>query len=204
MGKQFKRKPTNKKIIPPLAVEHADKQLKKRARHIEAADVGQPGKYIRIDLKKIYRWCVYGMNNREIAESLDVKESTFNAWCRKNSKTYKPELAAAIDRGRRDVFTKIADRLAARAMGYKHKATKFFYDAQEGKVVKQDYIQHYPPSETAATFILKNRRPQDWKDKPVEDLNPEILSGGTHVTVVTDKDKIAELLKRKKEQQGNK
>lgn len=212
MAKQFKRKPTNKPVIPPKEIEAANDRLKKRGRHIEAADVGNPGKFIKIDLKKVYRWCVYGMNDREIAESLDVKYETFMAWCRPTSKgssnqksqMYKPELAAAIAKGRVDVYAKVADRLVSRAMGYKHKATKFFYDSQEGKVVKQDYIQHYPPSEVAATFILKNRKPDHFKEKPVEEINSQLMSASTNVNIITDDNKIKELLKRKKDFSGSK
>lgn len=204
MGKQFKRKPTNKPIKIPDAVERADNKLKKRARHIEVQSAGQPGKFVRLELKKIYRLAVLGMTNKEIAEHYNIKYETWMQWLNPGSKIYKPELAETIEHGTTGIVAKVADRLVHRALGYKHKAVKFFYNSEDDKVVRQDYTQHYPPSEVAAAFILKNKRPDKWKDKPVEDLNPEILSGGTHVTVVTDKDKIAELLKRKKEQQSNK
>lgn len=199
MGKQFKRKPTNKPIKIPDAVERANEKLKKRARHIEAADVGQPGKFIRLDLKKIYRLCVLGMDNKEMAEHFDIKYETWMAWLRPDSKHYKPELSATIKHGTEGIVAKVAERLVSRAIGHKHKAVKFFYNAQDDKIVRQEYIQHYPPSEAAAAFILKNKRPSSWKDKPVEDLNPEILTGATSVSVVTDPDKIKELLKRKQE-----
>lgn len=204
MGKQFKRKPTNKPIKIPDAVERANEKLKKRARHIEAADVGQQGKFIRLDLKKIYRLCVLGMSNKEIAEHIDVKYQTWIQWLNPDSKVYKKELADTIKYGTEGIVAKVADRLVSRALGHKHKAVKFFYNAQDDKIVRQEYVQHYPPSEVAAAFILKNKRPDKWKDKPVEDLNQEILTGATNVSVVTDPEKIKELLKRKKEQQGNK
>lgn len=200
-----RRAAKNKKIVAPPKVEAADEKLKKRARHIEAADAGQPGKYIRLDLKKIYRLCILGMTNRELAEHYDVQYETWMAWLRPESKAYKPELQTCITAGREDIVAKVADRLMQRAMGYKHKAVKMFYNAEEDKVVKQNYTQRYPPSESAAMFILKNKRPKDWKEKQtIEGPNGENVGGTTIVNVLTSDDKINKLMKDKKEKENDK
>lgn len=48
-------------------------------------------------------------------------------------------------------------------MGYSHAATKFFQAG--GVILKQEYIEHYPPDATSMIFWLKNRQPDKWRDK---------------------------------------
>jgi hypothetical protein len=202
MAKRTKSRPRNTAIVAPVKIEKENEKLAKRFRHIEAADAGQPGKFIKLDLKKIYRLCILGMTNRELADHYDVKYETWMAWLRPDSKLHKPELAATLTAGREDIVAKVADRLVQRAMGYKHKATKMFYNAEEDKVVKQDFIQRYPPSEAAAMFILKNKRPKDWKEKQIiEGPDGQGIMGKTIVNVITDSTKIDKLLKDKKEKE---
>lgn len=55
--------------------------------------------------------------------------------------------------------------LFRRAVGYSHKAVKIFYNAKMDEVTEHHYIEHYPPDTVAAIFWLKNRRPDDWREK---------------------------------------
>ena len=51
-------------------------------------------------------------------------------------------------------------------MGYSYEAVKIFMPAGAGKPVYADYIEHVPTADTAAQiFWLKNRRPDEWRDK---------------------------------------
>jgi hypothetical protein len=198
MAKGFKRAPSNKKIVVSPKVERLDKLIKEKFLHIEPTEVGIPGKYIKLDLKKIYRLCILGMTNEELAEHYDVKYETWSQWCNSKSKTYKPALTEVIAAGREDIAARVADRLVQRALGYKHKAKKFFYDSQSGEVVSQEYIEHYPPSEQAAMFILKNKRPQDWKEKQIIEGPNGSAASVVNVTVLTDDSKIKKLMEDKK------
>lgn len=48
-------------------------------------------------------------------------------------------------------------------MGYTHPATKFFQAG--GSILREDYVEHYPPDATSMIFWLKNRQPDKWRDK---------------------------------------
>ena len=56
----------------------------------------------------------------------------------------------------------VADRLYARAIGYSHDAVKIFNN--KGEIVREEYVEHYPPDVQAAIFWLRNRRPE-WRDR---------------------------------------
>lgn len=195
--KGFKRAPTNKKILPPVEVDRKQERLAKRFLHIEPAETGQPGKFVKIDLKQVYRLCILGMTNEELAEHYYVKYETWMQWINPSSKTWKPGLAETIAKGREDIVAKVAERLVQRALGYKAKATKMFYDSQSGEVVKEEYIEHYPPSEQAAIFILKNKRPGDWKEKQIVEGPDGKSASNIQVHVLTDDNKIKKLLEDK-------
>jgi hypothetical protein len=50
-----------------------------------------------------------------------------------------------------------------RACGYSHKAVKIFQHG--GQTIEHEYIERYPPDTAAAIIWLKNRRPQEWRDR---------------------------------------
>jgi hypothetical protein len=54
----------------------------------------------------------------------------------------------------------------ARALGYRHEATKIFMPAGAKEPVYATYTQHHPPDTTAAFRWLQNRQPDKWRDRP--------------------------------------
>lgn len=42
---------------------------------------------------------------------------------------------------------------------------------QNGEVVRVQTVKHYPPDPTSMIFWLKNRQPQDWRDKTEVELS---------------------------------
>lgn len=60
--------------------------------------------------------------------------------------------------------------LFRRAMGYTHPATKFFQAG--GSILREDYVEHYPPDATSMIFWLKNRQPDKWRDKREDPVTP--------------------------------
>jgi hypothetical protein len=57
----------------------------------------------------------------------------------------------------------IAEKLHARAMGYSHPAVKIMKSS--GWPLTVAYTQYYPPDAQACLFWLRNRRPQNWREK---------------------------------------
>jgi hypothetical protein len=107
---------------------------------------------------KAYRLTLLGATVKEMAEFFEVAESTFCLWL----KTYK-KLSDSVRKARLEADGNVADRLLQRAMGYTHKEDKIFQ--YEGVPLIVPTKKYYPPDTQAATFWLKNRRPQDWRDK---------------------------------------
>jgi hypothetical protein len=48
-------------------------------------------------------------------------------------------------------------------VGYQHDDLHF--SSYEGEVTATPYVKHYAPDTTAAIFWLKNRKPDDWRDR---------------------------------------
>lgn len=194
--KPFRRNsPNNKRVEIPERIEKLNARHKKRVAHIEVADdMHNQKKWVKLDLKKIYRLCILGMSVGEIAEHYDIKYETFTQYLNPNAPRFKPELAECVAAGTTDVAARVAGRLVDRAMGFKHKSEKIFYDSQTGQVVRAPHTVQYPPSEQAAMFILKNKRPQNWKDKQVIEQEGAGQTFAPVVNVITSDDKIKKLM----------
>lgn len=141
------RKPINKK---------PDK--KAQAKTTDSPTVGRPSKYESVFSKQAYKLCLLGATDKDLAAFFEVDESTINNW-----KLEHPEFLESIKKGKVQADAEVANRLYRRAMGFKHKAVKFFQD--KGEILKKEYTEIYPPDTTAAIFWLKNRQPQVWRDK---------------------------------------
>lgn len=108
--------------------------------------------------KQVEKLCLLGATDKEIASIFDISVSTLNKW-----KLDFPKFSESIKKGKEVADATVADKLYNRACGYSHKAVKMFNHL--GKVVSENYIEHYPPDTAAAIFWLKNRQPKKWRDK---------------------------------------
>lgn len=100
------------------------------------------------------------MTLAKLAASLNIGRTTLYLYLQKD-KDFLNAVQAGLD---------MADELVAismfrRAIGYSHPEEKIFYDSERGKAVRVKTIKHYPPSEQAGTFWLKNRQPDKWREK---------------------------------------
>lgn len=126
-----------------------------------------------------------GATDREIADFFSVTETTLNRW-----KHTHPEFCASIKVGKEASDDRVEQSLYRKATGYSFAAEKIFQ--YEGNPVRVDYVEHVPPSDTAAIFWLKNRRKEVWRDKhEVEhsatgDLAELIAQRRTHVSSQLD------------------
>ena len=111
------------------------------------------------------------------AELADVKEQTVNNW-----KKAHPEFFESLKHGKEEFDARVEMKLAERAMGYTHKEVKLaqiegtFTDAKE-------VDKHYPPDVTACIFWLKNRKPDEWRDKVEQETTHK---GAIKVTIGGD------------------
>lgn len=106
-----------------------------------------------------------GMTIAKLASKLGIGKSTLFLYLQKDEDfldAVKGAMAMADD------LVEIS--LYRRATGYTHAEEKVF--CHEGQIVRAKTIRHYPPSEAAATFWLKNRQPDRWRDKPEDENAP--------------------------------
>jgi hypothetical protein len=126
---------------------------------------GRPTKYDNKFAEQAKLLCRLGATNPELAEFFEVVVSTIHDW-----RAAHPEFHEAIRQGKEMADARVANALFHRAVGYKHKALKFF--AHEGTSWSEEYVEHYPPDAASCIFWLKNRRPDLWRDQR-EVINPQ-------------------------------
>lgn len=111
-----------------------------------------------------------GYTNQDIAGRLGIEPSVLY-----NAKRERPEINAAINRGKQVVDYKVENALLKSALGYKTKETKVTTIMRYGKVVeeqKETLEKEVPPNSISCQVWLYNRCPDKWKrnrDKLLED-----------------------------------
>lgn len=129
--------------------------------------MARPTKYKAEYVKTAQALARLGATNQEMAEAFGVSLSTFNLW-----KVQHKPFSDAIKIGKDIADERVVDALYNRAMGYSHPDTDI--RVVDGAIVETPMIKHYPPDTTAMIFWLKNRRPQDWRDKQEVEHSGEI------------------------------
>lgn len=66
----------------------------------------------------------------------------------------------------------VENALLKRALGYDFQEAKIEKSDKDGVKIIQT-LKHIPPDVGAAAFWLKNRRPDKWRDKPVDNTGPK-------------------------------
>ena len=120
--------------------------------------------------KQVEKLCKLGATDKELAGFFEVSLRTLQYW----KKEY-PQFLHSLKSGKMIADADVAQRLYERAMGYEHAETKFFH--HQGKIVSVETTTYYPPDTTAAIFWLKNRQPENWRDK-------KEISGDPHAPLV--------------------
>lgn len=127
--------------------------------------LGRPTKYNPTYCDKVYKLCLLGAIDTEIADFFDVAESTLHLW-----KKEHPDFSESIKRGKLEADAEVAHSLFKKANGFHVDAVKIFND--QGNPLIVDYKEYYPPDTAAANIWLKNRRGridpnngQRWSDK---------------------------------------
>lgn len=112
-------------------------------------------------LLKLEGWARDGLTEGQIAENMGVTRETLRVWKNKYS-----VISATLKRGKEVVDRQVENALLKRALGYEYTETTREYIPEIGEMhVTKEVTKQVVPDTTAQIFWLKNRKPQDWRDK---------------------------------------
>lgn len=131
---------------------------KKKGKDIAVDKGGRPSKYNDTIPETIYKLCLLGATDEEMASILSINTDTFYEWKKKY-----PKFSEALMNGKLLADANVAKSMYQRACGYEHKEDKIFNNSGEPLIVPT--VKHYPPDTGAGTLWLKNRHPDKWRDK---------------------------------------
>jgi hypothetical protein len=109
-------------------------------------------------LPEIEEWYKAGATDKDVYDKLGVSKSTYNKW-----KGQHPGLLSLLKRGKSVADQMVINALYHKATGYSFEEDELFH--YQGSVTKVRVLKHVPPSDTAMIFWLKNRLPEEWKDR---------------------------------------
>lgn len=107
-----------------------------------------------------------GKTNLQIAETIGVNLDTIQTWINQY-----PEFSEALKEGKAPADAKVEKSLFQRAIGYKYQEKKVI-QLPDGTKRMEITEKEVVPDTTAQIFWLKNRLPQEWRDK-----HEQILTG---------------------------
>lgn len=119
-------------------------------------------------LIKLEGWARDGLTDEQIAKNIGINRDTLYRW----KKAY-PDISDALKRGKEVIDRQVENALLKRALGYTYEEVTFEGDVEVKRVIKQ-----VVPDTTAQIFWLKNRKPEDWRDKREiikDDDNDQVL-----------------------------
>lgn len=119
---------------------------------------GRPTKYKPEYAEQAMKLAKLGAIDEEIADFFKIDRSTLVRWKRKHK-----DFCATLKRGKVFADTRVVESLYRRACGYSH--PEVHVAVYRGSVIKTELIKHYPPDTTSCIFWLKNRKPDEWRDK---------------------------------------
>ena len=126
----------------------------------ERHPAGRPSKYKPEFAETARKVCALGATDQEIADVLDVEVRTIYRW-----KHEHDAFCQALKTGKDVADERVERSLFQRAIGYEQDEVKIFMPANASAPVYAEFRAKIAPDTTAAIFWLKNRRPDQWRDK---------------------------------------
>lgn len=132
--------------------------------------MARPSKYethVAPRLTEIEDWVRNGATDEEVANRLGISRSTFCEY-----KNQFSEFSDTLKKSKDYVDAQVENALLQRALGYDFEEVT--RELLEGKLVETKKVKkHIAPDITAQIFWLKNRRPEQWREKPIQEDNAE-------------------------------
>lgn len=125
-------------------------------------------------------WSRDGLTDEQIWTKLGIGKTAFYKYKKEHA-----DLANSLKKGKEVVDREVENSLLDNAMGYEYteqqaiKIKEVYYNDQGKRCEKENVkiveVKKYKPGETTAQiFWLKNRKPEQWRDKQDIDLNGKL------------------------------
>lgn len=137
-------------------------------------------------LLQLEAWARDGLTDEQIAANIGISRKTLYEWKSKYS-----DICDTLKRGKEVVDIQVENALLKRALGYTYKEVtreKIFnpetgqYELMPTKEVTKEVV----PDTTAQIFWLKNRRPEQWRDKRDVSVEGELNTNNPFAGLSTD------------------
>ena len=119
--------------------------------------MGRPTLYKEQYAEEVYRLCLLGMIDTQLADIFEVSEKTLNQWKKAHPKFYQ-----SMKKGKEIADGEVASALYSRAIGMT--VPDVHIANYMGDTIVTDIDKHLPPDVQAARFWLKNRQPEKWRE----------------------------------------
>lgn len=120
-------------------------------------------------------WARDGLTDEQIAKNIGIATSTFYEWKKKQI-----EFSEALKKGKEVIDFEVENALLKRALGYTITIEEEKLDKYgDVHTLKKDV--HIPGDATAQIFWLKNRKPNNWKDRVETDEDKEAVANASQV-----------------------
>jgi transposase-like protein len=120
---------------------------------------GRPTDYRPEYIERAKEMCISGATDAELAEEFDVSVTTLYNWRAKY-----PEFLQALKIPKEIADNRVERSLFERATGYTRESVKIFC-SKDGAITQVPFLEHVPPDPTSMIFWLKNRKPDQWREK---------------------------------------
>lgn len=123
---------------------------------------GRPTLYCPEYADQARKLCELGATDYELADFFEVDHVTIWRW-----QTRHEDFCNAVHAGKENLDKRVKRSLYQRAVGYTFETEKVFQF--QGQIVRADTVEHVPPDPGAAMNWLKNRQPEEWREKIINE-----------------------------------
>lgn len=120
-------------------------------------------------------WARCGLTDEQIAKNMGIAPSTLYEWKKKSK-----EFSESLKKGKEVVDFEVENALLKKALGYTITIKEEKLD-KDGCVHTLEKDVHIPPDTTAQIFWLKNRKPNNWKDRVETDEDRDAVANASQV-----------------------
>lgn len=164
----------------------AKKPVKKTAKK-PVKKGGRPSKFSVVDLGQVEKLAKAGWTDEQMSAFYKVTRQTWHNWKKQHAKFFE-----SLKDWKAEADHQVERALFQRATGYETTEERIVGHGEDAKVIEA--TKQFPPDTTACIFWLKNRMPEEWRDKTDHELSGP---GGGPIQISDAKQKLAAKLSGK-------